>query len=171
MNNTNTTATPSPVKTNVAIRKGVEHPKPLKSTSVLHPNNFTSGAEQVLELYGKVAKDLSTKSYDGNLVASIVALNQGLKVYGLQVEQTHKEVLDRYQVSVIFNSPNIISNHTFQAFLRNACRDGSLDLVARLQLLEIIELRSMKWKPNENVTNYYKHKLLQVEVLSFWWGL
>ena len=47
-------------------------------------------------------------------------------------------------------------------FLRNACRDGSLDLVARLQLLEIIELRAMKWKPNENLTNYYQKKMSQV---------
>jgi len=100
----------------------------------------------VLELYGRVAKDLSIRHYDRGVVGSIVALNNGLKVYGLQLEQTHKDVLDKYQV-----------------FLRTACRDGTLDLVARLQLLEIIELRAMKWKPNENVTNYYKHKLLQVE--------
>jgi len=107
---------------------------------------MTAGADQVLELYGRVAKDLSVRHYDRGVVGSIVALNNGLKVYGLQLEQTHKDVLDRYQV-----------------FLRTACRDGTLDLVARLQLLEIIELRAMKWKANENVTNYYKHKLLQVE--------
>merc|ERR1719376_921807 len=51
----------------------------------------------------------------------------------------------------------------YQAFLRAAARDGTLDLMARLQLLEIIELRAMNWQPNENVTNYYKHKLMQVE--------
>ena len=59
--------------------------------------------------------------------------------------------------------PTILRNfHSNQVFMRNACRDGSLDLVARLQLLEIIELRAMKWKPNENLTNYYQKKMSQV---------
>jgi len=144
-----------------SIRKGVERPKPLKCPSVITQHAQAAAAaaaaqqgslvaagqaEQVLELYGRVAKDLSVRRYDRDVVANIVALNNGLKVFGAQLEQTHKEVLDRYQ-----------------AFLRTACRDGSLDLVARLQLLEIIELRAMKWKASENVTNYYKHKLLQVE--------
>ena len=48
--------------------------------------------------------------------------------------------------------------------MREACKSSELDLVARLQLLEIIEMRSVKWKPNENVSNYYRHKLQQLEV-------
>ena len=50
-----------------------------------------------------------------------------------------------------------------QVALRNACRDEDLDLVSRIHLLEIIELRAMNWQTNENVTNYYKQKLAQVE--------
>jgi len=103
------------------------------------------GCDSVLELLVGVAKDLRDKRYNAQVVAKIVALNKGLKTYGPQLELTHKEAIDRYQV-----------------FLRNACRDGSLDLVARLQLLEIIELRAMKWKPNENLTNYYQKKMSQV---------
>jgi hypothetical protein len=34
--------------------------------------------------------------------------------------------------------------------------------VARLHLLEIIELRAMNWIPNDKVTAYYKLKLTEV---------
>ena len=70
-----------------------------------------------------------------------------------------------------------------------ACRDDGLDLVCRVHMLEIIELRladhrsgifcfdairaicfylahmsrSMGWLTNENVTNYYKQKLAQID--------
>jgi len=47
-----------------------------------------------------------------------------------------------------------------------ACRSDSLDLVARVHMLEIIELRTMGWQPNENVINYYKQKLAQIEFES-----
>ena len=70
-----------------------------------------------------------------------------------------------------------------------ACRDDGLDLICRVHMLEIIELRladlrsgifcfdairaicfylahmsrSMGWLTNENVTNYYKQKLAQID--------
>ena len=47
-----------------------------------------------------------------------------------------------------------------------ACRLDSLNLVARVHMLELIELRTMGWQPNENVTNYYKQKLAQIECES-----
>ena len=50
--------------------------------------------------------------------------------------------------------------------MRASCRDDRLDLVSRLHLLEVIELRAMDWVGNENVTNYYKQKLAQIEVRS-----
>jgi len=158
------------------VRKGVNPPKPLKSLPdgthvgsgsagailqslasdfvVSKPRSsgdfqsasVASGANEVIQLYGKVAKDLRDRRYNHDVVRRIVALNRGLKTFGPQLEATNKDALDKYQV-----------------FLRSACRDGTLDLVARLQLLEIIELRAMKWKPNDNVTNYYRNKMLQVE--------
>ena len=47
--------------------------------------------------------------------------------------------------------------------LRNACKDTTLDIVARLHLLEIIELRAMKWVLTDSVINYYKQKLSMVD--------
>lgn len=48
--------------------------------------------------------------------------------------------------------------------LRNGCRDDRLSLAARYRLLEVIELRAMHWQANENLINYYKQKLVQIEV-------
>ena len=47
-----------------------------------------------------------------------------------------------------------------------ACRLDYLNLVARVHMLELIELRTMRWQPNENVTNYYKQNLAQIECKS-----
>ena len=63
-----------------------------------------------------------------------------------------------------------------QVLLTNLCQDSSLDIVLRLQLLEVfflksgsslsqvyfvlqvIELRSLGWKKNPTVENYYKER-------------
>ena len=47
--------------------------------------------------------------------------------------------------------------------LMSACRLEQFSLVSRLHMLELLELRSMNWQPNENVVNYYKQKLAQIE--------
>ena len=95
----------------------------------------------------QVESNLKVRNYDKIVVASVVKLNVAMKSYGSQVELFHRELLDRAQVA-----------------LRNACKDTSLDIVARLHLLEIIELRSMKWVLNESVLNYYRQKLSQIDV-------
>ena len=52
----------------------------------------------------------------------------------------------------------------FFSTLRNICREDRLDAVSCLKLLEVIEMRAMRWKTNENVTNYFTTKLFQLEV-------
>ncbi|CAN8024608.1 unnamed protein product [Ixodes persulcatus] len=48
--------------------------------------------------------------------------------------------------------------------LRNASRDERLDVIDRLRLLEVIELRAMGWKSNENIEEYYKRKYIEHEI-------
>ena len=45
-----------------------------------------------------------------------------------------------------------------------ACKQEMWPLVSRVLMLELIEMRSMNWSPTENVVNYYKQKLAQIEV-------
>ena len=93
---------------------------------------------------------------------------QNLELFRFQKSLSYFQISEKKPV--LFSLDYSLKIQIFvQVFLRNACRDGSLDLVARLQLLEIIELRAMKWKANDNVTNYYKTKMLQVEVRSGQW--
>ena len=45
--------------------------------------------------------------------------------------------------------------------MRVACRDPELDLVTRLHILELVELRQNGWALNENILAYYRQKLAQ----------
>lgn len=128
--------------------KKVEKPRPLKLGSSSNRLSLVelSSVEDIVVLMENVQRQLVTRNYDRAAVSGLRSLCLGLKQSGPQLEAIYKDQLDKLQV-----------------VLRNACRDESLDLVSRIHLLEIIELRAMQWMTNENVTNYYKQKLAQVE--------
>ena len=72
--------------------------------------------------------------------------------------------------------PRLLEPVNLQVLLTNLCQDSSLDIVLRLQLLEVIflkngsslsqvyfvlqviELRSLGWKKNPTVEKYYKER-------------
>jgi len=124
------------------VRK-VERPRPLKMSLTL---------EDTVALVETVTKQLedarSSSVYDRPVRSSILNLSHNLKRLGAQVEAVagERDKVDRLQVC-----------------MRAACKDPHLDLVSRVHLLELIELRAMSWTPDQNVTNYYKQKLLQIE--------
>ena len=62
----------------------------------------------------------------------LASLCSRLKAAGAEVEVEHGAELDR-----------------LQAVLPPLCQDSSIDLQLRLQLLEIIELRTLGWKSNK----------------------
>jgi len=135
----------------IGIKTGVQKPKPLKSSTetklqLQNTKQEDVKAEDVLCLFDRIVKHLSDKVHKPELISAIITLNAALKVYGENIETDNKANMDKYQVT-----------------LREACKNPELDLVARLQLLEIIEMRSVKWKPNDDLSNYYKHKLHQIE--------
>jgi len=98
--------------------------------------------EEVVQLLEQVTSSLGSRNYDKSVLSLIIRLSASLKAHGNHMEMFHRELLDKAQVA-----------------LRNACKDTTLDIVARLHLLEIIELRAMKWVLSESVINYYKQKL------------
>ena len=95
-----------------------------------------------MQLLEQVTSSLGSRNYDKSVLSLIIRLNASLKAHGNHMEMFHHELLDKAQVA-----------------LCNACEDTTLDIVAQLHLLEIIELRAMKWVLSENVINYYKRKL------------
>ncbi|XP_071535702.1 eukaryotic translation initiation factor 4E-binding protein Mextli isoform X4 [Panulirus ornatus] len=123
-------------------RKGkVEKPRPLKICTL-----GDQSMESVLSEMDLVAQYLNSSTYDRSVYPAIVALCENLKMFGPQLENVYKDQLDKCYIS-----------------LRNGCRDDRLSLAARYRLLEVIELRAMHWQPNENLINYYKQKLAQIE--------
>lgn len=145
--------------------RNVERPRPLGSVSHIgipaSGTNLTnsnpvdnrrmsaqdvSSVEEVVQLLEQVTSSLGSKKYDKSDLALIIRLSASLKTHGQHMEMFHRELLDKAQVA-----------------LRNACKDTTLDIVARLHLLEIIELRAMKWVLTDSVINYYKQKLSMVD--------
>ncbi|XP_050720530.1 eukaryotic translation initiation factor 4E-binding protein Mextli-like isoform X2 [Eriocheir sinensis] len=123
-------------------RKGkVEKPRPLKLCTL-----GDQSMESVLADMDVVSQYLNSSPYDRSVYPAIVALCENLKMFGSQLENVYKDQLDKCYIS-----------------LRNGCRDDRLSLAARYRLLEVIELRAMHWQANENLINYYKQKLVQIE--------
>ena len=70
----------------------------------------------------------------------------GLKKVGYLLEANYKDKLDQLQ-------------HLLTEF----CKDGSVDMVLRLRVLEIIELRTMGWKMSGTAEEYYTTKIAQFQ--------
>jgi len=145
--------------------RNVERPRPLGSVShigIPASNMANAGmtedrrmspqdvgsVEEVVQLLEQVTSSLGSRNYNKSVLSLIIRLSASLKAHGNHMEMFHRELLDKAQVA-----------------LRNACKDTTLDIVARLHLLEIIELRAMKWVLSESVINYYKQKLSMCDLL------
>eukprot|EP00092_Neocalanus_flemingeri_P037806 GFUD01041156.1.p1 GENE.GFUD01041156.1~~GFUD01041156.1.p1 ORF type:complete len:284 (-),score=117.82 GFUD01041156.1:86-937(-) len=89
---------------------------------------------------------LPSGPYSPSTLSLLATLCTGLKLVGPMMERNHKDKLD-----------------TLQTLLTKICQDRDLDLVLRLQVLEVIELRTLGWKSNEGVDNYYKERFTQFE--------
>ena len=68
---------------------------------------------------------------------------------GLQLDTLYKDQLDK-----------------LMAVFRTVSRDEELDLVSRVQILHIIELRAAGWAANDNMVNYYKQKMSHIDTVS-----
>merc|ERR550534_2384252 len=85
---------------------------------------------------------LSRPPFSQSTLDELGSLCTGLVKVGGHLERSNPHALNRLQV-----------------LLTNLCQDSSLDIVLRLQLLEVIELRSLGWKPDPTVENYYKERI------------
>ncbi|GBN28978.1 Eukaryotic translation initiation factor 4E-binding protein Mextli [Araneus ventricosus] len=92
---------------------------------------------------------ISNWTFDEVTAMDISRMCSILKKRGEELDSFHKEAIDRYFCT-----------------LRNACRDERLDIVSRVKLLEVIELRAKNWKKNENLLNYFNMKIMELEQKS-----
>lgn len=143
------------------VRK-LERPRPLRLNSdqdkspstILSPieafpsQGDATNDEDVMDTLERLHISVNNGNLDGSTRSQIVRVCNLLKSKGALIESSFREELDCYFVT-----------------LRNASRDEKLDVTSRLRLLEVIELRASNWKCNENRTEYYRNKFLELEVL------
>uniref|UniRef100_A0AAG5D7X6 K Homology domain-containing protein n=1 Tax=Anopheles atroparvus TaxID=41427 RepID=A0AAG5D7X6_ANOAO len=127
--------------------KNLEPPRPLKSTlkqSHVHlPVYEVQSIEELITLTENVADSLANGCNNADGMNALLA---NLRLHGPQLENVSKDTLDR--AFVIF---------------RNASQDERLNIMTRLNLLELIELRAKSWQVSDGINTYYKHKATNVE--------
>lgn len=121
--------------------KNLEAPRPLKSQSRSQIKNFML-IEELIQLIENVAMTLASGISNPEPMALLVS---NLRVHGPQLETVSKDTLDRAFVT-----------------FRNASQDERLNIMTRLNLLELIELRAKSWQ-DDGINTYYKHKATNVE--------
>ena len=100
-----------------------------------------------VEVKGKATKTGSLECSMLHTNSNVNALLANLRLHGPQLENVSKDTLDR--ALVIF---------------RNASQDERLNIMTRLNLLQLIELRAKSWQVSDGANTYYKHKATNVEV-------
>lgn len=101
-------------------------------------NQFDISVDELISLIENIA--VSVEAGQCNHESTNVLLSN-LRIYGPKLEQISKDTLDR----------------AFVAF-RNASQDERLNIMTRLNLLELIELRAKSWQVSDGINTYYKHK-------------
>lgn len=100
--------------------------------------------DELIQLTENVA---STMAVGTNDPESMSVLLHNLRIHGPQLEALSKDTLDRAFVT-----------------FRNASQDERLNIMTRLNLLELVELRAKSWHNSDGSQTYYKHKANNVEV-------
>ncbi|XP_055712002.1 eukaryotic translation initiation factor 4E-binding protein Mextli isoform X2 [Phlebotomus papatasi] len=128
--------------------KNLDGTRSLKSSvprQPVHPQQVyeLQTVDQLIELIEVVAASLTTASVDSGKMNMLLS---NLRVYGPHLEALSKDILDKAFVT-----------------FRNASQDERLNIMTRLNLLELIELRAKSWQISDEVNTYYKHKATNVE--------
>ncbi|XP_037047723.1 eukaryotic translation initiation factor 4E-binding protein Mextli isoform X1 [Bradysia coprophila] len=128
--------------------KNLEPPRPLKtSTSRSNVPSFVyevQSIEELITLTENIASNLSAGQYNAD---NMNILLSNLRVHGPQLEIISKDTLDRAFIT-----------------FRNASQDERLNIISRMHLLELIELRAKSWQISDGLNTYYKHKATDVHV-------
>ncbi|CAL1284533.1 unnamed protein product [Larinioides sclopetarius] len=141
-------------KTVRSVREPLKKPRPLKSVpsetkfNIPDPKDTVvqKSREEILADLETLNVSISNWTFDEVTAMDISRMCSILKKRGEELDSFHKDAIDRYFCT-----------------LRNACRDERLDIVSRVKLLEVIELRAKNWKKNENLLNYFNMKITELE--------
>lgn len=127
--------------------KNLEPPRPLKTSTSRSNVPFVyevQSIEELITLTENIANNLSAGQYNAD---NMNILLSNLRVHGPQLEVISKDTLDRAFIT-----------------FRNASQDERLNIISRMHLLELIELRAKSWQISDGLNTYYKHKATDVHV-------
>lgn len=124
--------------------KKIEKPRPLKLNQ--RHSTVCLNMEDIVSLIDNVAMRLTNVFHDQTLHMSVVRMCNHLKLYAHQLEAIYKDQLDRAFVAI-----------------RNGSQDEKLDLLTRVHLLELIELRAKQWRHTDSMDEYYTQKLSHLD--------
>ncbi|CAB3368747.1 Hypothetical predicted protein [Cloeon dipterum] len=116
--------------------KKVEKPRPLKTS--LRKSTCES-FDDVMKLVDIVLDRMHSK--EENVRHDVAQMASHLKLNGQHLESIYGDQLDRSFIA-----------------LRNFANNDQLDILTRLHLLELIELRAMHWAFTDDTTEYYQDK-------------
>ena len=105
-----------------------------------------SNLEDIVVTMENICRHLINKNYSLTVLSALSGLYTSLHHTGLQLDTLYKDQLDK-----------------LMSVFRTCSREEELDLMARVQILHIIELRAAGWVTNDNMSSYYKQKLNMME--------
>ncbi|WKX91403.1 hypothetical protein Q1695_009892 [Nippostrongylus brasiliensis] len=115
----------------------------MRAFEFIFSSDFRVRREQQLQLMNSVNTMVKNGQFTSQLANVIFTLCAQLKTSGINLEQTHRNELNKVFVS-----------------LRQACcRDnGQLGTPCRLKIMELVELRAMHWRSNLAHSQYYLNR-------------
>jgi len=124
-------------------RRSIEKPRPLRSDP-----DLVCQAE-ILKLIEEV--EFGLRNYEARnemrTRIKVQQLRELLRHKGSVVERNRKEVLDVLDIT-----------------MKESCRDVNLDVVTRLNLLEILELRMNNWQVDPIIAALYRQKIAEAQL-------
>jgi len=122
-------------------RRSIEKPRPLRCD----PERIC--LDEILRLTEEVSSALMVARSDMRTRQKTQQLKELLRINGLAMERFHKDNLDK-----------------LEATLREASYDTEMDVLTRLNVLEIIEMRLEKWNASAVTSTMYKQKLAEAQL-------
>jgi len=100
----------------------------------------------VVRCLDSLLPQLAVRPYQEEMLGMVKPLCEGLKQVGSLLEANYKDKLDE-----------LVNIWT------EMCKDSSVDIVTRLRALEIIELRTCRWRASEKLRQFYQERIIKFE--------
>ena len=120
-----------------------------------------SNLEDVVVTMENICRHLVNRNYSLVVISALHGLCNSLHLHGVQLDTLYKDQLDKLMVRLDLDCGWIMN--VLQVVFRTSSRDEELDLVSRVEILHIIELRAAGWNTNDNMVAYYKQKLSHLD--------